>query len=148
MAVVAIAATANDIYQIASGNVQATTTSSTEQGDTTDNVRINDSYKILTPWVQGGYSFYLNHINKDTKNVIDGTTAGMSHEWMLHNIAYAGASILGLEKYKKPAQSVDLGKTLFGDDHNNFIEHSMKISYFLLNPLNALIDIVINGGYG
>ena len=65
--IVAVAATINDIYQIASGNVSVDSTSSIEDGDFQDNVRISDSYKILTPWMQYGYSFYLNHINDDTK---------------------------------------------------------------------------------
>ena len=146
--IVAVAATINDIYQIASGNVSVDSTSSIEDGDFQDNVRISDSYKILTPWMQYGYNFYLNHINDDTKNIIDGTTIGVTHEWMLHNIAYAGASILGLDTYRDAARSVDVGKTLFDDDHGNIIEHSMKISYIVINPMNAVIDFLINGGYG
>ena len=91
--VTALAATANDIYQLASGNVTAETTSSTDEGDSTDNVQIKDSYKIITPWVQYGYSFYLNHINEDTKDVIDGTVLGTTIEWGLHNFAYTFSSI-------------------------------------------------------
>ena len=147
VAVVAAAATINDIYQFASGNVSANTTSSTDEGDATDNVRINDSYKILTPWMQYGYSFYLNHFNTETKNTIDGTTTGVVYEWMAHNLAYAGASILGIDKYKASAQSVDVGKTLFGDRHGGLIEHGMKIPYIVLNPVTAVIDLIVNGGY-
>ena len=61
---IALAATINDIYQISSGNVSAETTSSVDNGDSIDNVHVTDSYKIITPWMQYGYSFYLNYINE------------------------------------------------------------------------------------
>ena len=72
--------------------------------------------------------------------IIDGTTFGVAYEWMLHNFAYAGASILGLNKYKDQAQSVDIGKTVFADPHDGFIGHSMKIPYIVLFPIAAVID--------
>ena len=147
VAVVAVAATINDIYQIASGNVSAILTSSTDKGDAKDNVQITNSYKIITPWVQYGYAFWLNNINRDIKKVIAGTTSGLVHEWLLHNVAYVGSSVLGLDRYAAMAQSVDVGKTLFADSHGGLIEHGMKVSYLLLNPLNAIIDMIINGGY-
>ena len=34
-----------------------------------------------------GYSFYLNHFNPNTKDVIQGSTAGVQFEWELHNYA-------------------------------------------------------------
>ena len=42
-----------------------------------ENIKIVNSYKIKTPWAQWGYSFYLNHINPSTKDIIKGSTAGM-----------------------------------------------------------------------
>ena len=62
VAVVAVAATANDIYQIARGNVYVE-----DKKTTSSNVHIENSYKILTPWMRYGYSFHLNHFNKKNK---------------------------------------------------------------------------------
>ena len=49
--------------------------------------------------------------------------------------------------YADMAMSVNVGKTLFSDDHGGLIEHGMKISYLLLHPLAAIHDLIINGGY-
>ena len=62
-----------EIYnQIMSGKISVS-------GDK-ENVHIDNLYKIVTPWVQFGYSFYLNHVNKKTKNAIKCTTFGVSFE--------------------------------------------------------------------
>jgi len=143
--IIAVAATINDINQISGLKLERI--SSTDNGDTEDNVGIINSYKILTPWVQYGYGFYLNYINEQTRDIIDGTTVGVTYEWMLHNIAYAGASILGLDSFKASAESVDIGKTVFDDSHKGFIEHALKTPYIVLFPITAVIDLFINGGY-
>lgn len=121
---------------------------STEYVPSETGVHIKDSYMILTPWFQYGYCFWLNHVNPETRYVIDGTTNGLMYEWMLHNIAFWGSSLLGFDDYADMAASVDVGETLFSDDHNNWMEHGMKLSYILLDPASSLIDLIINGGYG
>ena len=143
--IIAVAATISDINQISGLKLERI--SSTDNGDTEDNVGIINSYKILTPWVQYGYGFYLNYINEQTRDIIDGTTVGVTYEWMLHNIAYGGASILGLDSFKASAESVDIGKTVFDDSHKGFIEHALKTPYIVLFPITAVIDLFINGGY-
>jgi len=85
--------------------------------------------------------------SKRSRDIIDGTTVGVTYEWMLHNIAYAGASILGLDSFKASAESVDIGKTVFDDSHKGFIEHALKTPYIVLFPITAVIDLFINGGY-
>ena len=100
----AIAATANDAYQIASGDVYVDT-----RKTNAENVHIENSYKIISPWMRYGYSFYLNHFNADTKDVIQGSTAGTQFEWDLHN--YAAWLGVGGDS----AKHLDVGKTIFSD---------------------------------
>ena len=100
----ALAATANDIYQVASGNVYV------DKNETnSENVHIENSYKILTPWMRYGYSFYSNHFNSNTKDVIQGSTAGVQFEWELHN--YAAWLGIGGDS----AKHLDVGKSIFAD---------------------------------
>lgn len=139
----AIYATIKDIYQIASGNVYAAHTLLNNK----DNVQIRNSYTIITPWVKYGYAFYLNYFNNETKNAIDGTTEGMVFEWVIHNLGYVAFTILGNERRAIQAKDVDLGRTLFADDHGGLIEHSMKILYLLLCHKTAIRDLITNGGY-
>ena len=100
----ALATTANDIYQIASGNVYVDMNKTNSE-----NVHIENSYKILTPWMRYGYSFYLNHFNPNTKDVIRGSTAGVQFEWELHN--YAAWLGIGGDS----AKHLDVGKSIFAD---------------------------------
>jgi RHS repeat-associated protein len=143
--IAAVAATMHDVYQLSlGGDISATATDSPYDDDeVNDNVTINNSYKILTPWMQYGYSFYLNHINKKTKNVICGSTAGVQYEWELHNIA----NYLGIGD-KEQSASVDVGNTIFADSHGGFMGNAMKISYLARNPICWMVDILVNGGYG
>ena len=147
IAVVAIVATVNDIIQIVN---------STESGVLTtvenNNVHINNSHKILTPWVQFGYSFYLNHIKDDTKDIIKGSSVGVQFEWELHNIAYYGLDVVDtiidsfdihvseLDKYKNQATSVDIGPTIYHDNHSFSV--FMFIVYNFTYPLSGLYDLL------
>ena len=79
--------------------------------------------------------------------ITSGTTFGVTYEWIVHNFAYAGASILGLHTYKEQARSVDIGKTVFADRHDPLIEHSLKIPYIVFLFPFAVVDLFINGGY-
>ena len=85
--------------------------------------------------------------NSGTEVVTYNYDAWGNIEWMLHNIAYAGASILGPDSFKASAESVDIGKTVFDDSHKGFIEHALKTPYIVLFPITAVIDLFINGGY-
>jgi hypothetical protein len=69
----AVAATTNDIYQL----VRNDSEEKIKTFATVDNVHVENSYKIVTPWMRYGYSFYLNHINSDTRDVIKGSTLGV-----------------------------------------------------------------------
>ena len=97
----AVAATLSDTYQIASQKVYIDMENTNSQ-----NVRIYNSYKILTPWMRYVYSFYLNHFNPNTKHLIKGSTVGVQFEWALHN--YAVWFGIGGEN----AKHLDVGKSI------------------------------------
>ena len=146
----AIAATAHDIYHIATKKVYVDM-----EKTNSENVHIENSYKILTPWMRYGYSFYLNHFNPNTKDVIQGNTAGVQFEWELHN--YAAWLGFGGE----PAKHLDVGKTIFADGEahplrdkdgditkEGVMSLGMRIGYILSgNPIYWIPDLIINGGF-
>ncbi len=150
--VFAFAATANDIYQIARGEGNGEGLKVSISGD---NVHIETSYKILTPWMRYGYSFYLNHFNPNTKDVIQGSTAGVQFEWELHN--YAAWLGIGGDS----AKHLDVGKSIFADgkthplrdEHGNItttgvMSLGMRIVYICLgNPIYWIWDLIVNGGF-
>ena len=130
-------------------------TSHTIDGDhvfVNQNVKIEGSNSITTPWVIYGYSFYLNHFREDTKNVIQGRTFGLSYEWALHNFA----ALLGIGG--KQATSLDVGASIFADGRDHNFEKSrpevalmsiaMRASYMIItSPLIWIRDMRINGGF-
>ena len=147
--VVALAATANDIYQIVNNKIYVNMDKTNSE-----NVRIENSYKILTPWMRYGYSFYLNYFNADTKDVIQGTTVGVQFEWTLHN--YAAWLGFGGDS----ARHLDVGKSIFADGktHSLTDEHGnittgvmslvMRIGYIIFaNPICWIWDLIVNGGF-
>ena len=147
---VALGATVSDVVNLATGEVHY------EADPKNDNVQIVNSSKIVTPWVQFGYSFYLNHINSDTKDIIQGSSFGMQVEWGLHNLAYyvctianPFAKLLGkpLDGLINKAQHVDMGKTLFSDVGHGAMGAFMKIYYLVTNPIPAVFDLIKNGGF-
>ena len=139
--VAAVAATVSDIVQIATGNVNAEVTSN-------KNVKINNSYRIITPWAQYGYAFYLNHINNETKDIIKGTSMGVQFEWMCHNAAY----YMGIKR--EQTKSLDVGETIFSDARSRLSSNSSKIdsdvlasiamdiAYFSFLGFHAIFDFL------
>ena len=110
-----IIATANDIYQIASGNVSMIKPKNTGGTPKSSTVEIKDSYKILTPWVQYGYSVYLNHFDSYSKDIIKGASTGVLYEWQLHNVAFVWYKVTGENSKADRAGSVNVGGTIFSD---------------------------------
>ena len=106
--------------------------------------------------MQYGYSFYLNHFNDETKDIIQGTTIGAQREWLWHNWAYYGLSIatpitewLGwnglsatLEELSSAAKNVDLGFNVFASNPPP-IGLIMQILNFLTIPVHTLIDLML-----
>ena len=119
-------------------------------------IQLPDSYKIDHPVVQWGYSFYLNHIREDTRDIIGGTTTGTQLEWLWHNLAYRGltaaaniTSSLGwtdfsvkLEGWASSAQSVDLGFNVFSNASDT-PSTIMKGLSWVTNPISTLIDWIL-----
>ena len=146
----ALAATANDIYQMARNDGKGLKISVSG-----DNVHIDNSYKLLTPWMRYGYSFYLNHINPETKDVINGSSFGVQFEWELHN--YAAWLGIGGDN----AKHLDVGKSIFADGKSHplidkdgnisstgVMSLGMRILYIMSsNPVYWIWDLIVNGGF-
>ena len=141
-----VAATANDIYQLASGQVCANVT---EKGD----IEIKNSANLVSPIVQTAYIFYLNHFNSDTKNIIKGTTSGAQGELLAHNLAYYALSIASstvglfggstsyLEDLKKASNPANIGGTVF-ENGASWIAKGMVAFNILTRPIATLIDFL------
>ena len=133
-----------DIVWIASDVVKV---EPTENGT----IAIENSQSIVTPWVQWGYSFYLNHIRSDTKNIIKGTTSGVQGEWAAHNLAYyvlslakKGADIFGINNsdivaYLGAASPANIGATVYNNPKGN-IRTGLIVYNIYNSPVAALID--------
>ena len=142
LGVIAVVATVHDIYHLVKGKVKVDNEYTNEK-----NVQVQNSSKLLTPWMILGYSFYLNHFKESTKDVIKGTTVAVSYEWWLHNLA-AWLNIGG-----ERSKHVDVGATIF-DDFNNrdnsdvsvkVLSATMAITYALILPTLGLIDWLVYG---
>ena len=112
------------------------------------NVKIVDSHKIKTPWMQLGYSIYLNHFKEETKDVIQGSSFGVQFEWQAHNLMYTIGKIVDNETIMNSAKSVDVGKTIFDDNHAEgfagFASSAMKVLYALTtNPIYSIYDLIV-----
>ena len=133
----AIIWTAVDIYHLINQDIQIV--------GTADNLKIENSYLINTPWVQLGISLNINYFSPDYKDTIQGSSAGMVFEWMCHNAAfavYSFASLLGKDVHNKvlAAGSVDMGATIFHDNTHGKMGTFMKAAYWVLSPISAFID--------
>lgn len=120
-----------------------------------ENAHIKNSYKILTPWMRYGYSFYLNHFNTNTKDVIQGSTAGVQFEWQLHN--YAAWLGIGGDL----AKHLDVGKSIFADgkthplrdEYGNItatgiMSIGMRYVYTIITPpIIWICEMINNGGF-
>ena len=152
VAAVFVAATVNDIYQIASGNVDVDVDVNPDS-ITDSNVAINDSYKILTPLMRYGYSFYLNHINSKTRDIIKGTSFGIEYEWRIHNVVYYGGKALkfvgvenlfgkSIEGLIEQSSNVDIGASIFEDNHDA-ASGILHLGYLVHNPFGAIHDLLL-----
>ena len=102
------------------------------------------------------YYYYVTNALGDVIAIVDNSgtevvtynyDAWGNIEWMLHNIAYAGASILGLDSFRASAESVDIGRTVFADPHEGVMGHALKIPCLVFLFPVAVVDLFINGGY-
>ncbi len=139
--VTTVLATANDIYQIASGAVKPL------ENDEQDSVQIQNSNKILTPMATLALSFTYNHINLKSKDVIEGSTYGVFVEWKLHNIAYDVLTVFnGKDALIKSSAHADFGRTIFSDTEHDIASvamHSLYINGIVRHPISVIYDIII-----
>ena len=137
----------NDIYQLASGRVSAQIS---EKGD----VEITNSNNLVSPVAQTVYTFYLNHVNSETKDVIKGTTRGAQGELLAHNLAYYvlsmasgtgklfGRNTTELDEKRGFANPANIGGTVF-DNGDNRIAKGMVAFNIITRPIATLIDFLV-----
>ena len=144
--VTVVATTVYDISQLMVKDDRAVTPSYT---DNKESVQIANSNKIITPWVQFGYSVYLNYFS-EYKDYFEGLSLGMTFEWFSHNVGAVGftavGAILGSDNilaYGERCKNVDIGPTIFDDskEHGDF-GTIMKAAYSVLFPVAALYDSI------
>ena len=144
-------AVVNDIYQLYKIETEEKVTVN-ENGV----VSIEDSHKVFLPLSIWIYSFYLNNINPETKDILQGTTWGVANEWMAHTYGYYGflAAAKASRIIKKPsweermlsysrhARQVDLQSTIF-DNPEGTIRNFMVAYHMVTAPISCLIDFYV-----
>lgn len=151
--VVTVAATVNDIYQLCRDDSEKIEANMTESGGS---VQISNSTNVVTPWVQLGYSVYLNHFS-EYSDYFTGTSAGMAFEWLIHNIGYyafdlledvadfVGLDATNINSYKSSCSEADLGATIYDDKGTGArgaMSLAMKGLYVIASPFTAVCDAV------
>ena len=145
------ALTVHDIYQIFRNDENGVVLSKNNDGS----IKIKNSASISTPWMQFGYSFYVNHFS-EYQDDIRGSTVGMAFEWFVHNVAYVAystidsfglGSIFGmssddLQGKMDQARDVDIGATIYADNHGGW-SNAMQITYGILFPIPSISDRII-----
>ena len=145
------ALTVHDIYQIFRNDENGVVLSKNNDGS----IKIKNSASISTPWMQFGYSFYVNHFS-EYQDDIRGSTVGMAFEWFVHNVAYVaystidsfglgsifGMSSADLQGKMDQARDVDIGATIYADNHGGW-SNAMQITYGILFPIPSISDRII-----
>ena len=93
-----------------------------------ENIHIENSYLIVTPWVQMFYAAYLKYFNTNTKGIIKGSVFGAQYEWITHNFAY----YFGYKTDR--SKDLDLGKTIFSNTSAG-VDLFYRISYPVVTTL-------------
>ena len=86
--------------------------------------------------------------------MIKGTTKGVVVEWDFHNVAYVGGCILNSDSIKGMAGNLNVGKTIFDDNHGSltwdakelgllYASNVMKSTYSNWNLPYAIVDFLI-----
>ncbi len=135
---------ANDIYQIASGNIQPKYVYD-ETGNIVG-VEIVNSYKLSLPISIFGYSVYLKYFDEEYKQFFKGTAGGIAAEWFSHNVAYDLFSFFGLftdkfDVYKSSAKNVNLASSIFGEDRGLYRGIFLGVE-FIMSPFSFLVDLI------
>ena len=109
-------------------------------------VTVTNSHEIDNALVMYGYSVYLNHINEDTKDIIKGSSWGVTYEWALHNLSYDVGELFGIESLVESGKNLSVGATVYNDyDGSDWGKRKamsvvMKIGYVIVgNPVDLLI---------
>ena len=101
--------------------------------------RIENSYEITSIPVM------IEFVNENRGDEIDGSTAGVVFEWVIHNGAHAIGKALGIKSFEDKGKHVDVGNTIYADQRDDpleaFLSTGMKVVYFITNPFAAIADL-------
>ena len=106
-----------------------------------EEVTVINSYKIDSLLVNYGYSIYLNHFNKKTRDVIKGASFGVTYEWALHNIGYDIGNLFGIGSLVSSGEVLTVGATVYNDyevsefNERKLFSVAMKIGYAVIGPI-------------
>ena len=114
--VVAAVLTVHDLKQIQDGEITISVDMENES------VEVENSNKIITPWVQAFIAYNLNYVIPETKDIIQGSTFGVVNEWSVHN----AANWLGI--YEEQTANVNIGKTIYSDAKSHPLFEDGKLS--------------------
>ena len=125
------------------GNFENTKEISYQSNGTNNGAQIIDSYKVTNPITM------YKHIRENRGDEIAGSTVGVVHEWVVHNIAYGVGNFavgIGLDEwgnnFRDKGQTLDVGRTIYDDSHGWF-SLIMWITYGAISPFSAGYDFYI-----
>ena len=151
---IAIAAVVLSVALMVANDLQYLPSLSYSENKDDKNVKIENSYTILSPITKFCYLFYLKYCKKVD---IKGSIFGAMFEWDLHNLAYYAMNTINVfgnvfsQESIERAENVDLGSTIFDDetkikgiDYGLIMKslYSFSCAFILCQPLTALEDFI------
>lgn len=104
--------------------------------------QIVNSYKIRDSFEMAEYAMYLMYESK-YRSYFSGSIEGFLFEWDVHNIAYQLYTDLGDVTKANSAKSLDVGRTIYADNHGYFT-YAMLLAYEFQFPVQAANDRMIH----
>ena len=106
--------------------------------DNGSTIQIENSYKITSDIDMTEYAMFLMHKSKYS-DFFKGSVAGFVFEWTVHNEIYKVAAAVGNTARMDQAKSLDVGPTIYSDNHGN--SSRLMIAVFeILYPIEAEQD--------
>ena len=99
---------------------------------------ITNSYKITDEKTIREYADYLMN-QSCLSGCFAGSVEGFVFEWQVHNVAYWAYSTIGNTEKAKSAKHLDIGKTIYADNHGK-MSGLMFLGFRILYPNLAITD--------
>ena len=107
-----------------------------------DSVQIDNSYLIKSVSDMSEYAYFVMYKSK-YRNYFAGSLVGFMYEWEVHNLAYAFASATGDTENMIKAKDLNVGPTIYDDNHGTKSIIIMFAGFRLLYPEIAEEDMKI-----